>query len=338
EAADRAAEATARLTRLLVRLSTHPEDTTDAVRVEVDEVAPVFEELGDERGLANVARLRAEIEWLASRFGAAAEHLERTIEHARRAGDRRLEMDALAQLAAAILFGPIPADEGIRRCREIYDRSGGDRRVEAAVLSVEAELRAMQGRFEGTREQISKAQAILEDLGLRFRSRASEALASVEMLAGDPEAARRAYMSGYETLEEIGERGFLSTTAAELALVAWAQEDFEDAERFVRISEESGASGDVATIVPAKRVRAKLLARQGSFEEAERIARQAVDAARRSDDLNLQADALLDLAEVLRTAGREHEAIEPLEEAAALYEEKGNLVGAQRARALLRSP
>ena len=332
---DRSAEASARLTRLLVRLSTHPEDTTDGVRAEVDEVAPVFEELGDERGLAKVARLRAEIEWLASRFGAAAGHLERTIEHARRAGDRRLEMDALAQLAVAILFGPTPADEGIRRCGEIHARSGGDRRVEAAVLSVEAELRAMQGRFEGTREQIARAREILEDLGLRFRSRASEALASVEMLAGDPEAAWRAYMSGYETLEEIGERGFLSTTAAELAQVAWAQGHHDEADRFATISEETGAPDDVATVVTAKGVRAKLLARKESFADAERFAREAVDAARETDDLNLRADALLDLADVLRAAGRGPEALEALEEAAALYEEKGNLVGAQRARALL---
>jgi len=335
---DRSAEASARLTRLLVRLSTHPEDTTDGVRAEVDEVAPVFEELGDERGLAKVARLRAEIDWVASRFRAAEENLERTIEHAARAGDRRVEMDALAQLAAAVLFGPTPADEGIRRCREIHARSDGDRRVEAAVLSVEAELRAMQGRFEGTREQIHRGQAILEDLGLRFRSRASEALASVEMLAGDPEAAWDAFMSGYETLEEMGERGFLSTTAAELAQVAWAQGSHDEAERFVRVSEESGASADVATMVPAKGVRAKLLARQGRWDEAERAAREAVDAARGTDNLNMQGDAMLDLAEVLRAAGREAEAAEALEEAAMRYEEKGNLVGAQRARGLLAAP
>ena len=333
-AGDRSSEAAARLTRLLVRLSTHPEDTTDGVRTEVDEVAPVFQELGDERGLARVARLRAEIDWVASRFQAAEENLERTIEHARRAGDRRLEMDALAQLAAAVLYGPVPADEGIRRCREIHARSGGDPRVEAAVLSVEAELRAMQGRFEGTREQIDRAQAILDDLGLRFRSRSSEALAAVEMLAGDPEAARRAFMSGYETLEEMGERGFLSTTAAELAQVAWAQGRHEEAERFVRISEESGASGDVATMVPAMGVRAKLLAREGSFEEAERVARETVEAAEGTDNLNMRGDALLDLAEVLRAAGREADAAEALGQASARYEEKGNLVGTRRARSL----
>lgn len=332
---DRSADATARLTRLLVRLSIHPEDTIDGVRAEVDKVAPIFEELGDERGLARVARLRAEVDWLASRFRAVEENLERTIEHARRAGDRRLEMDAYSQLAAAVLYGPTPADEGIRRCREIHARSDGDRRVEAAVLSVEAELRAMQGRFDGTREQIARAQEILADLGLRFRSRASEALAAVEMLAGDPAAARTAYMAGYETLEEMGERGFLSTTAAELAQVAWAHGRHEEAERFVRISEETGAANDLATTVPARGVRAKLLALQGQTEDAERAAREAVEAAMRTDNINMQGDAWVDLAHVLMAGRREVESAEALEQAASLYEAKGNLVSAHRARVQL---
>ncbi len=145
-------------------------------------------------------------------------------------------------------------------------------------------------------------------------------------------------MSGYQTLEEMGERGFLSTTAAELAQVAWAQGSYDEAERFVRVSEESGASADVATMVPAKGVRAKLLARQGRWDEAERAAREAVDAARGTDNLNMQGDAMLDLAEVLRAARRETEAAEALEAAAMRYEEKGNLVGAQRARGLLAAP
>ena len=330
---DRAAEATARLSRLLVRLYREPEGATDAIRAEVDQVAPVFEELGDEHGLARVARLRTEIDWMGARYGAVEESLERTIAHAGRAGDRRMEMDGLGQLASAVLFGPTPAETGLRRCREILDRSDGDRRVEAAVLSVEAELRAMLGRFEGTREQIVRAREILEDLGLRFRSTApSEAQAFVEMLAGDPAAAERELLWGYEALERMGERGFLSTTAAELAQAVWAQGRYEDAERYVAISEETGASDDLASQVPARSVRAKLLAREGKGKEAERLAREAVKLAARSDNLNMRGDALVDLAEVLAAAGRKGEAAAALGEAEDLYERKGNVVSARRAR------
>jgi hypothetical protein len=53
---------------------------------------------------------------------------------------------------------------------------------------------------------------------------------------------------------------------------------------------------------------------------------------RRSDDLNSQAEASLDLAEVLRLAGRPTEAAESAREALGLFEAKGNTVGAAMAR------
>ena len=48
--------------------------------------------------------------------------------------------------------------------------------------------------------------------------------------------------------------------------------------------------------------------------------------AQESDFLPAHADALADLAEVLRLAGREDEARAALEEAIVLYEQKGNLL------------
>jgi hypothetical protein len=46
----------------------------------------------------------------------------------------------------------------------------------------------------------------------------------------------------------------------------------------------------------------------------------------------MQADALMDLAEVLRLGARPGEAIEAAGQALALYEQKGNLVGVAAAR------
>jgi hypothetical protein len=49
----------------------------------------------------------------------------------------------------------------------------------------------------------------------------------------------------------------------------------------------------------------------------------------------LQADVLLDLGTVLRTMGRDDEAGPPIREALRLYEEKGAVSAALRARRLL---
>ncbi|HEY3071235.1 MAG TPA: hypothetical protein VGJ46_00325, partial [Candidatus Limnocylindrales bacterium] len=59
---------------------------------------------------------------------------------------------------------------------------------------------------------------------------------------------------------------------------------------------------------------------------------------RRSDDLNSQGDTLMDLAEVLRLAGKPERAAQAVAEAQELYERKGNAVSARRAQKLLEDP
>jgi Flp pilus assembly protein TadD len=82
-------------------------------------------------------------------------------------------------------------------------------------------------------------------------------------------------------------------------------------------------------------LRATMLARRGELEEAERLGREAVNWSQRTDFLNWRGDVLLDLAEVLRAAGKPDEARTAVEQALALYEQKGNVVSANAARRLL---
>jgi hypothetical protein len=92
---------------------------------------------------------------------------------------------------------------------------------------------------------------------------------------------------------------------------------------------------DVDGQVGWRRVRAKLLARRGDFEDAEHLARDATDRAARTDYLELRAEASADLADVLRLANRPSEAAAALDEAIGLHEQKGNVVEARRLRSLL---
>jgi hypothetical protein len=78
-----------------------------------------------------------------------------------------------------------------------------------------------------------------------------------------------------------------------------------------------------------------VLASRRLLKEAEALAGEAVALAARTDFLNFNGDALVDLAGVLRIAGRSGDAIPVVEEAIALYERKGNVVSAAKARALL---
>ncbi|MGH2766939.1 MAG: ATP-binding protein, partial [Actinomycetota bacterium] len=325
-----AADAT--LSRLWLQLYTEPEGQTEAIRTEVERLLPALVDAGDERGVARASYLLVELDWMACRYEAAATRLEEVAAHAARAGDRRQETEALGRLAAALVYGPVPVEEALRRCAELGARARGDRRVEAGVLAAEAELEAMLGRFDGTAEKIERAEAILEDLGLGLIALTSEHVrAAIHMLAVDPAEAERAYRKTYEALERAGERGMLSTTAAELAQAVYEQGRFDEAERYAVISEDAGASDDVATQLPVLGLRAKLAARRGASEEGEAQATRAVRLADTTEAPNLRGHARLDLAEVLRVAGRAAEASAALDEAIRLFDTKGNVVSSERA-------
>ena len=78
-----------------------------------------------------------------------------------------------------------------------------------------------------------------------------------------------------------------------------------------------------------------LLARRGDVEEGETLAREAVELALRTDRIDTQTDALMDLAEVLRIAGRVGEAAPIVADALRRYELKEVHPAATRAQALL---
>jgi hypothetical protein len=63
--------------------------------------------------------------------------------------------------------------------------------------------------------------------------------------------------------------------------------------------------------------------------------RDAVALAADTDELDLQAEGQVVLAEALRAEGRPGETAAALDQALRLYEEKGNLVSAARVRAAL---
>ena len=79
-----------------------------------------------------------------------------------------------------------------------------------------------------------------------------------------------------------------------------------------------------------------MLAQKGELERAEQLGLEAVEFASTTDFLDSHADALMNLAELRLRTGRQHEAAGRMEEALQLYEQKGNVLSAERARSRLR--
>jgi ATP/maltotriose-dependent transcriptional regulator MalT len=328
-------ESRALVARLRVRLQIDPEITPEELLGGAKRAIQVFAERRDERGLGKAWELLAWAPWFRCRAAAAEEALERAITYARRAGDARTEAQSLNLLVGAALFGPMHVADAIRLCEEIRERPAEQQRIRASALRALAGLRAMEGRFDEARSAVAQHKTILQELGLSVTAAwAAETYGTVEMLAGDPVAAERELRSGFESLERMGETG-LATLAALLAQALYEQGEYEEAVRFTDISEEGAAREASSSRFQREAVRGKALARLGDFELAERLARDAVALAERTDFLVLHGDALMALADVLRLAGRPGEAVPFVEEALRLYEQKGSVVSAGSAGSFL---
>ena len=320
--------------QLVVRLQIDVPGAMKEVHSVADTARSVFQRDGDELGLCRVSYLEALVYWCQGRSASAEEAWGDAAAHARRLGDGRRLWDILSWLPSAALFGPTPATEGIRRCREIREQLRGQRRAEAEIVPALAGLYAMTGRFEVASQLVDESETLLDDLGFTIHS-VPEWAALVSVLAGDPADAERRLRSGYERLAEMGEVVLLSTTAALLARALLEQGNDDEALSFTRESEKLAAPEDVVTQIVWRGVRARIFAGRGRLAEAEALAREAVALAGKTDFLSDHGDALLDLAYVLRAGNRLVETRNASRQALALYERKGNVVAAEKARSLL---
>ena len=157
----------------------------------------------------------------------------------------------------------------------------------------------------------------------------------VALARAEPVAAEQALLHDHEQLKRIGEKSHFSSITTLLAQAVYAQGRYDDAEALVAQAELASRQNDVHTRIVMRSTQAKVLARRGDFEGAERLAREASSFAETTDFLHSRGDALSDLAEVLELAGRPGESAEVLREAVEVYERKGNVLAADRTRAWL---
>ena len=102
-----------------------------------------------------------------------------------------------------------------------------------------------------------------------------------------------------------------------------------------RECEELAPPSQLDSQIKWRAIRAVVLARRGEQDEAERLAREAADLTRDSEQIDSTAEVLIDLGSVLRHAGKSEEMASCAQQAVVLYEQKGNLVGVRRVERLL---
>jgi class 3 adenylate cyclase/tetratricopeptide (TPR) repeat protein len=311
--------ADAQIVQMFGRYLTDPEGFSDAALALAEDAIAVLELAGDHSALSKAWRLIGSVHGLQCRYARAEEAVRNSVEEARRAGDRRQELQNLPTYALSAAYGPMPVPEAIRRCRQVLDECAGSQSGEALVLCALAHLHGLAGDFDEARTLYRRSRATYEELGLKVHA-ALVSLDSgpVEMLAGDPAAAERELRRDYETLTELGDKSYLPTTAALLAEALHELGRDDEAEQLTVVSEETSFPDDLNSEVEWRCARARILASRGAPEDAEKLAREAVAKAAESDFLEVQANAALTLAEAFTAGGRAAEASAAAQEALGL--------------------
>ncbi|HEY7602883.1 MAG TPA: adenylate/guanylate cyclase domain-containing protein [Gaiellaceae bacterium] len=317
DAADRAGsvgdalgEALARAAEGLFRILSEPHPDVDAVEALARQALPLAEDANDHAGLMwgwwvlgyGVANAREQME-------AWAQASERCIEHARIAGWPK--GDAFG-LAAALVWGPRPADEALRILDDLADELG-----EAAYDLKRAYLMAALGRFDDAWALVGPATERLYGFG---DARSLEWPFDIAALQGDY---LRAVEHGREVVDLVAKRGliaFQSTLGARLGLCLCKLGRFEEAAPHAAFARDVDPDSSSALTLQAR-----IHAHRGEHAVAEDLAREGVARGEQTDMLTWQGDAWWDLAEVLLAAGKTEEAIGAFEGALDRYGRKKNL-------------
>lgn len=308
------------------RIHLAPTDATVELEALVAEALPVFEAAGNQlalriayRALGEAANMRAQMDQVAAAYEQAASY------------DSPAGLTGLVGYQShARFFGSTPLTELLawQEKQDAHDQRGyflgAHRCLALAMLGRRDEARALLAELRAELAERGGAQAMVAGI---------EGYAMVvEFLAGDLEAAVTAGEDSCRLSGELGRWSELSTTAGGLAGVYYELGRLDEAERWAARAAELGAEEDAITQMLWRQARARVLAGRGEYDEAERLAREAVGVGETTEDLNSKAETWADLGEVLTLAGRPREAAEALEQAIARFEAKENLVMAGRMR------
>ena len=317
----------AQMVHLRLHYETEGEDPDGTLLADVELAVKRFEQANDHMGLIRACHLLLLMHWTAGQQGAAEQAVLAIIEHARAVGDRTREVRHLSALATCYTYGPTPVAEAAERSKQLLEEVGGDHKADALIRASLARLEAMRGNFDEARTLYRQSRATLKEFGWNlFAALTSLDSGTVEFLARDPVSAEAELRRDFDTLEAMGERNYIATISAYLAFALLLQERYEEADRFVTFSQETAAADDLLTQFLWRQFRSRLLAQQGSYEEAIALAQAAVELTDQTEEIEQQGNARLDLAHVLAKSGRIDEASTAYRQALERYERKGIVV------------
>jgi class 3 adenylate cyclase/tetratricopeptide (TPR) repeat protein len=333
ELGDPSLEARAGLTSSLVRSIAEPgEASAEGFRQVAVSAVEVFEARGEGGNLASALAELAWSHWLTGDAARMLELSERALGLASDAADPLALRDAADSFGRALVLGQTPCDEAVGKIQAVRAGLSGNRAVDASIRLYLAELLSMMNRFGDASDHIGEAREVFEDLGQRRWLAAAEGTAGlVTWWSGSPEAAEPELRSCYEFSREHGGE-IWGREAANFARLLLELGRVEEADEVATTVAEGTADHEIESQIAWRSVRSRILAARGEVAAGVDLAGDGVRLAERTDFVSLLAPALVDLVEC-RQLTDEPADPEVAERASALFERKGDLVGASRARA-----
>ncbi len=301
----------------------------------VAEATPVFEAIGNDRALGRAWRslgyVRGAMEGQCSSWLVAA---DQALPHYRRSGWSTA--GCVSDVVSALFYGPTPVPDAVERCQLLLEEES-ERLATAHVLVFLGGLNALAGQFDEASSALGSAGRIYEELGEPYELANSgwriQGLA--HQLAGEHDAAERVFRVCCETFEQAHDEAALSTVAAQLGQTLYAQGRYSEARELAFLAKKHAPIGDIVAQFSWRALLGKILARAGSVEQGEAIGLDALRIAEQTDVLTSRGEVLLDLAQILCSAGRKVDAVLRIEQALELFEEKGSTAPARAAGTLL---
>ena len=306
---------------------------------EVDRTLAELRGRGDDENLARAHTVRGWLCFWLGRVDESSEEARRAIEHAVRASAPLLEARAVALLALAMRYGRTPWSELERFIDGRLAGAGGrlGRRPDGGLLEGRGAALAARGEFDAARQVYDELRQTSVEYGMLLSAVTllAQQSAEVELLAREWTAAESILREAWDELGAAGEGGFRSTTGTMLATALVAQGRLDEAAVLVAECELITSRDDFLTHASVELIRARIASALARHDEAVDHARASLEILGPTDFLETKADAHIVLGEALLAAGRLSEAGVALEKAEAHALQKGSLVIAADARALL---
>ena len=330
---DRRSAVRAELLRIVGQGQVDPARTMAVSHAEVAAALEEAERLGDVDLRDRALLVLALFSFFQGRTGETVKILDDLMDRAPTVS-RRARQQIAGLFGICAYFGSLPLDDAFAALDRVYILQGDSPTGEAQDLRVRAGLLGMGGRFEEAHAAVDRSAALFDELGIPNSVVATnQATGETLRLEGRFDEAEAVFREMHGVYESMGETGFNSTICGVIALTLCDVGRYDEADSFAEKSRALAAEDDFASQGLWRMARARVLASSGAFDEALRLADEAVAITERTDYVVYQGDGLEVRGLVLASAGRGEDARAAFDEALARYERKGNVPAAARVRA-----